>query len=138
MPAPNDPAATEIRALIEGWVRAVRARDIDGVVVRHTDDVVMFDVPAPVSVRGLQAYRATWPQFFDWQRQSDGTFEIASMEVTAGEDVAFVTALLRCAAKADLARDDTPKLRLTVGLRKEPDGWKIAHEHHSFPDESIP
>jgi ketosteroid isomerase-like protein len=53
--------------------------------------------------------------------------------VTDGDMVAFATALLRCASRKDIARDDTPQLRLSIGLRKEDGGWKIAHEHHSFP-----
>jgi uncharacterized protein (TIGR02246 family) len=129
-------AETEIRGLIEDWAKAVRARDIDKVVAFHTDDMVMFDVPPPVAVRGIDGYRETWPQFFEWQRKVDGSFEIASLEVTAGDDVAFATALLRCAPRAELEKDDTPRLRLTVGLRKDRGHWVIAHEHHSFPASS--
>jgi ketosteroid isomerase-like protein len=43
--------------------------------------------------------------------------------------------LLRCGSTEELAKDDTPSLRLTVGLRKVDGDWKIAHEHHSFPSE---
>jgi ketosteroid isomerase-like protein len=127
----------EIRRLIEAWASAVRAKDIDGVSARHIDDVLMFDVPPPVVVRGMAAYRQTWPAFFDWQRRYEGTFEIATLEITAGADVAFATALLRCGSRSDLEKDDTPRLRLTLGLRKGEGGhWQIAHEHHSFPLES--
>jgi uncharacterized protein (TIGR02246 family) len=124
---------SEIRALIERWAEAVRARDIDRVIAAHIDDIVMFDVPPPVEVRGIKAYRETWPPFFDWQRSADGTFEIASLDVTAGADVAFATALLRCGGKDDLAKNPRPQLRLTIGLRKVAGRWAIAHEHHSFP-----
>jgi ketosteroid isomerase-like protein len=41
--------------------------------------------------------------------------------------------VLRCGSKAELAKDDRPRLRLTIGLRKVDGTWKIAHEHHSFP-----
>ena len=87
-------AETEIRGLIEDWAKAVRARDIDKVVAFHTDDMVMFDVPPPVAVRGIDGYRETWPQFFEWQRKVDGSFEIASLEVTAGDDVAWAYLLV--------------------------------------------
>jgi ketosteroid isomerase-like protein len=60
-------------------------------------DIVKFDVPPPdAGVRGLEAYRGTWPPFFDWQR-SGGSFEIDELDITAGEDVAYAWALLRCA-----------------------------------------
>jgi uncharacterized protein (TIGR02246 family) len=133
MPQKRGNAEREIRDLIESWARAVQARDIAAVLSRHTADIVMFDVPPPVEVRGIDAYRDTWPPFFSWQEQDEGTFEIASLEITAGADVAFATAVLRCGSKSELAKDNTPKLRLTVGLRKEADQWLIAHEHHSFP-----
>lgn len=129
----TDDTKTEIRNLIESWARAVRAKDIEGVMARHADDMVMFDVPPPVIVKGLDAYRKTWPEFFQWQRQADGSFDIVSLDITAGEDVAFATAVLRCGSKEELRKDDTPRLRLTVGLRKEGGRWRIAHEHHSFP-----
>ena len=127
---------SEIRRLIEGWAAAVRARNLAGVVAHHTDDVLMFDVPPPVAVRGLAAYKKTWPPFFAWQQKGDGTFTIAELDVTVGGAVAFATALLRCGSQAELAQDRTPRLRLTIGLRKVRGAWKIAHEHHSFPAET--
>ena len=59
--------ATEIRDLIERWARAVHAGELDKVLADHADDIVMFDVPPPEEgVRGIDAYRDTWPPFFDW------------------------------------------------------------------------
>ena len=42
---------TQIRALIEKWARAVRAKDMDGVLANHADDIVMFDVPRAAAVK---------------------------------------------------------------------------------------
>lgn len=123
----------QIRALIEGWAEAVHAGDLDGVLAAHSGDIVMFDVPPPHGgVRGLDAYRETWPPFLRWQA-SGASFEIESLDVTAGDDVAFAYALLRCGTAPDLAENPENRLRLTFGLRKEDGHWMIAHEHHSFP-----
>jgi uncharacterized protein (TIGR02246 family) len=122
----------EIRALIERWARAVHAGDLDGVLADHAGDIVMFDVPPPNEVRGIEAYRQTWPPFFEWQKQG-AVFEIVSLDVTAGADVAFANALLRCGTPAELKQDPGNRLRLTIGLRKEDGRWMVAHEHHSFP-----
>ncbi len=67
----------QIRTMIEWWAAAVHAGDMDGVLADHAADIVMFDVPPPEDgVRGLDAYRDTWPEFFRWQ--ADGAvFEIA-------------------------------------------------------------
>jgi uncharacterized protein (TIGR02246 family) len=128
---------TQIRALIERWARAVHEGDLDGVLADHTDDIVMFDVPPPDDgVRGIDAYRDTWPPFFTWQAQG-ASFEIVSLEVTAGDDVAFAYALLRCGTQQELEKDPDNRLRLTLGLRKQRGRWLVAHEHHSFPDKSL-
>jgi uncharacterized protein (TIGR02246 family) len=123
-----------IATLIKRWAEAVHAGDLDGVLADHADDIVMFDVPPPYQgVRGSDAYRDTWPPFFEWQAQG-ASFEITSLEVTAGDDVAFAHALLRCGTPQDLERNPDNRLRLTIGLRKEAGRWVVAHEHHSFPD----
>jgi ketosteroid isomerase-like protein len=57
-----------------------------------------------------------------------------SLDVTAGEDVAYAHALLRCGTQQDLAENPDNRLRLTLGLRKEDGRWVVAHEHHSFAD----
>jgi uncharacterized protein (TIGR02246 family) len=131
----GDEQASEsaIRALIERWAAAVRAGDLDGVLADHSEDIQMFDVPPPNEVRGIDAYRETWPPFFEWLRRG-ATFEIVSLDVTAGMDVAFATALLRCGTEEQLAKDPDNRLRLTIGLRREGDRWVVSHEHHSFPD----
>ncbi|MER6302948.1 SgcJ/EcaC family oxidoreductase [Kitasatospora sp. NPDC001539] len=123
----------QIEDLIRSWVAAVHAGDLDGVVADHSSDIVMFDVPPPYEgVLGIDAYRAAWPPFFEWQAQG-AVFELESLRVTAGPDVAFAHALLRCGTRQDLDERPAQRLRLTVGLRKEGGRWLVAHEHHSFP-----
>ncbi|MFD1935659.1 MULTISPECIES: YybH family protein [Nonomuraea] len=122
-----------IRALIELWAEAVHGGDLKGVLADHAEDIVMFDVPPPYEgVRGLDAYRDTWPPFFQWQANG-ASFEIESLEVTAGEDVAFAHALLRCGTREEFAANPDNRLRLTLGLRKDDGRWVVVHEHHSFP-----
>lgn len=103
----------QIRTLIEGWAEAVHTGDLGTVLADHADDIVMFDVPPPQQgVRGIDAYRETWPPFFEWQAQG-AVFDIESLDVTADEP--------------------DNRLRLTVGLRKQEGRWVVTHEHHSFP-----
>jgi uncharacterized protein (TIGR02246 family) len=123
----------QIRALVQRWAAAVHSGDMDAVLADHAADIVMFDVPPPHDgVRGLDAYRETWPAFFEWQARG-ASFEIVSLEVTAGEDVAYAHALLRCGTAQALAEHPETRLRLTLGLRREDGRWTVAHEHHSFP-----
>jgi uncharacterized protein (TIGR02246 family) len=124
---------SQIRTLITRWAEAVHRGDMAGVLADHAADIVMFDVPPPQQgIRGIEAYRAGWPGFFEWQA-SGATFDLLSLDVTAGSDVAFAYALLKCGT-AEQAPD--VRLRITFGLRKEGGRWVVAHEHHSFPDTS--
>ena len=130
------PDEQQIRALIESWASAVHTGDMEGVLADHADDIVMFDVPPPYEgVRGIDAYRESWPPFFGWQARG-ASFDIETLDVTAGHDVAYAHALLRCGTQQELTDNPANRLRLTLGLRKENGGWVVAHEHHSFPDAS--
>jgi uncharacterized protein (TIGR02246 family) len=123
----------DIRALIERWAEAVHAGDIDQVLADHSTDIVMFDVPPPDDgVRGIDTYSAVWPPFFEWQ-QRGASFEIVELDITAGDDVAFAYALLRCGTAEELQQDPDSRLRLSLGLRKQNGRWVVSHEHHSFP-----
>ena len=125
----------DLHEQIERWAAAVHAGDLDGVLRDRAADIVMFDVPPPHDgVRGLDAYRATWPGFFEWQASGAG-FEILELDVTAGADVAFARALLWCGTEEERAAHPERRLRLTLGLRNEGGRWLVAHEHHSFASE---
>ena len=126
---------TEIRELIERWAAAVHAGDLATVLDGHSADIVMFDVPPPhEGVRGIDAYRDTWPPFFEWQAQG-ALFDIVELEVVDGADVAFAYALLKCGKPDEIGEQ---RLRLTIGLRRENGRWVVVHEHHSFADVSQP
>ena len=125
-----------IRVLVERWAEAVHAGDMEGVLADHAHDIVMFDVPPPnEGVRGIDAYRDTWPDFFEFQARG-AAFEIVSLDITAGEEVAFAHAVLRCGTHEELEANPDSRLRLTLGLRNEGGRWVVAHEHHSFPSDA--
>jgi uncharacterized protein (TIGR02246 family) len=121
----------QIRELVLRWAAAVHEGDLDTVLADHADDIVMFDVPPPDDgVRGRSSYAEVWPPFFAWQA-SGALFEVVELDVTAGTDVAFAWALLRCDTPEELAAVPEKRLRLSLGLRKEDGRWVVAHEHHS-------
>jgi ketosteroid isomerase-like protein len=115
-----------IQAMLDEWARAVRAHDLEAILRHRSKDIIMFDVPEPLQARGIDAYRATWKLYFG----SEGSrfFELHEARIVAGDDVAFVHALLRCTTAPE------PAGRLTMGLRKIGGDWIVEHEHHSFPE----
>ena len=122
----------EIRDLIENWARAVRSKNLDGILADHSPEMLMFDVPPPIQSKGLEAYQKTWDVFFSWSQDS-GVFNIEEMDITAGDDVAFVTALMRCGGTESNGEKVELQFRLTIGLRKINGRWTVMHEHHSVP-----
>jgi uncharacterized protein (TIGR02246 family) len=122
----------QVRDLIESWAAAVRRGDIDAILQRHAPDLVMFDVPPPFELRGIEAYRKSWAQFFSWSDEPI-PFDIHSLNITAGADVAFAVATLGCAEPGPDGEQTPLNFRLTVGLRKIDGAWVITHEHHSVP-----
>jgi ketosteroid isomerase-like protein len=109
----------------------VRDENLPGIRANHEPDILMFDVPLPFLSRGLEAYMATWQIFYPSQSRPIA-FDFEEVEITAGSDVAFATAIGHCDymehdKKADL------KFRLTMGFRKRNGQWRIVHEHHSVP-----
>ena len=121
-----------IRKLVESWADAVRRKDLNAILANHSPNILMFDVPPPLESKGLEAYRRTWDLFFSWAHDPV-VFKIREMSVTAGEDVAFATALMRCAGTEVNGVDIELDFRLTIGLRKINNQWIVLHEHHSIP-----
>ena len=122
---------TGLRALIDGWSKAVREQDLQAIRASHAPDILMFDVPPPLLSRGLDAYMATWDMFFTCQAKPV-QFYLRDVDITTGADVAFATAIGRC---CDLSSGEKVDLefRLTMGFRKQDGQWRIVHEHHSIP-----
>lgn len=123
---------TAIREVIEAWSAAVRRKDYDGVLARHSPGMLMFDVPGPFQSKGIEAYGKTWDLFFGWM-PGPPKFELSDIRITAGTDVAFVTAHGHCFGPGDDGRPTDLDFRLTIGLRKIDGQWIVMHEHHSVP-----
>jgi uncharacterized protein (TIGR02246 family) len=121
-----------IRHVVESWTAAVRRKDIEGILNNHSPDIVMFDVPPPFQSKGIDAYKQSWNLFFSWSSEPV-PFTITEMNITAGSDVAFVVATMRCAEPGPNGEQKSLDFRLTIGLRKIEGQWTITHEHHSIP-----
>jgi ketosteroid isomerase-like protein len=128
-------AENQIKALIETWADAVRRHDLAGILAHHDRDLMMFDLPPPLQSRGMDEYKQTWDLFFKYHKPGQA-FDIEELTITAGADVAFAVAIMRCGSGTFSGPPEGGGFlfRLTLGLRKvDDDGWQIAHEHHSLP-----
>jgi uncharacterized protein (TIGR02246 family) len=125
---------TEILALIEAWAAAVRTEDRAAIREHHDADMLMFDVPPPFLSRGLDAYMATWETFFS-TAERPVAFDFHDIEIAAGAEVAFATAIGSCVYFDPKGKRQPLQFRLTMGLRKVDGRWRVMHEHHSVPAE---
>ena len=127
-------AESQIRAILEAWADAVRRHDLSGILAHHDKEIVMFDVPPPLQSRGMDAYQKTWDLFFRYHKPSQA-FDIEELAITAGADVAFAVAILRCGSSTFKGPPEQGGFlfRLTIGLRNIEGNWVITHEHHSVP-----
>ncbi|CDM65883.1 YybH family protein [Pyrinomonas methylaliphatogenes] len=118
---------SDIERVIRSWERAIQRGDMEGILANHSESVLMFDVPEPLQSEGLDAYRKTWELFFRYGAPDREVFVLEDLRITAGDTVAFATALLRIGGSSE------PVCRLTLGLMKRNRAWQIVHEHHSAP-----
>ena len=123
----------QIRRLVENWAAAVRTKDMDAILAHHSNNMVMYDVPAPFQSVGIDAYRRTWDVFFSYTKP--GVFDIQELRIIADEQVAFCFATMTCADKSNSIDFVDLDFRLTIGLQKMDNQWTIVHEHHSIPSE---
>lgn len=130
--SPEDKDRAEISQVLAHWSAAVRDRDYEGVLKNHSRNILMFDVPPPFQSEGIDAYRKTWDLFFSWMA-GPPKFELHDVRITAGQEVAFVTAHGKCLGPDRHGRAEELSFRLTLGLRKSDGRWIIEHEHHSVP-----
>ena len=54
--ASTETDGAEIRRLIDGWAKAIRARDIDGSVFGYAPDVLTFDLVNPLQTLALMPF----------------------------------------------------------------------------------
>ena len=123
-----------IKALLEEWADAVRRHDLPAILAHHDAEIVMFDLPPPLQCKGITSYEETWSLFFQYHKPGTA-FDFQEINITAGSDVAFVVAIMWCGpgSSTNPKEKDGFPFRLTAGLRKVDDQWRIIHEHHSVP-----
>lgn len=125
-------AEAEIRELVENWLKAVRAKDVNGVMSHYAADILLFDLAPPLQYRGADAYRKNWEEWFLTFRGSIG-YEIRDLSITASDDVAFCHSLNRISGTRTNGEETDTWVRATVGCRKIEGKWIVTHEHISVP-----
>lgn len=122
----------EIAALIDGWAKAFRAKNTDGIMSVYAPELVAFDLVPPLRYVGADEYRKVWEETFEFF-QGPIDLEMPDPDITTGDDLAFAHSLGRLAATMTNGQKAEYWFRWTTHLRKINGNWLITHEHVSLP-----
>jgi ketosteroid isomerase-like protein len=122
----------QIRARLDDWTKAVRAKDVEAVMSHYAPDIVLFDLAPPLHYAGAVACRKNWADWFPTFQGPVG-YEIDHLSITSADGVAFCHSLNRIYGTRTDGEHTDVWVRATVGLRKRNGSWLITHEHYSVP-----
>jgi uncharacterized protein (TIGR02246 family) len=125
-------AAAEVRARIEDWAAALRAKDVDGIMASHSADVRAFDCHSLLELKGADAYRRHLEACMPCM-QGAMLFELHDLSIVAQHDVAFCHYVALCGATGADGAEHRCWLRGTTCLRRSDGAWRIVHAHCSAP-----
>lgn len=135
--APPDAAALEsstqaVHERVDSLVDAIRSRNLDQVMSHYLPDVVVYDLTAPLDVRGVGEYRKKFQRWF--AALAGGIhYEMVDVDISPGRSEAVVHCLNHITGtRSGGARLDY-WVRVTSGWKKVDGQWLIAHEHISMP-----
>ncbi|MFC3226464.1 YybH family protein [Marinibaculum pumilum] len=125
----NDDVAA-LRALIEGWVQALKDKDAAAVVACGASGLTAFTLAPPLvsdstDATGLQAWFDTW--------QGGLGYELRDLEIAAGGDLGHAHFLTRLDGTKTDGSDAGLWFRQTLCFRRLEAGWRIVHLHQSVP-----
>ena len=121
---------SEIAAVVEAWAEGIRNKDVDAVATCFVEEPVGFYLAPP-----LQADEPLRENLAGWFATFDGSlsYEVRALKISSGGDIAWCHALNHLIGmKTDGERTDL-WFRLTLGLNRCGDQWRIAHAHESVP-----
>ena len=122
----------QIRARLDDWAKAARAKDIDGIMSHHAPDILAFDCHSKLQFKGADAFKKHLQACLSCM-QGPMIFEIHDLNITARDDVAFCHYLSRCGGTGLDGKEHAGWMRVTACFRKTNGQWMIVHAHCSVP-----
>ena len=122
----------EIRELLDRRVEACRAKDIDQLMSLYSDNIVYFDVVAPLQFIGSDAVRRNFLRWFDEYKGPIG-LETRDLSIAVSGDVAFAHMLHLDSGTRRNGLELAIWVHSTVCCERSNDQWLITHEHISVP-----
>ncbi|CAB3808783.1 YybH family protein [Paraburkholderia fynbosensis] len=131
-----DKLTDPILQVLSDYRAAVLAKDVDRFAALYDRNVVLFDMWAAWSYKGITSLRDMTAGWFGSLGTERVIVDFSDVQATVGQDLAFVHAFVKFkAVTTDGVELRSMDNRLTMTLRQTGDGWKIVHQHTSSPIE---
>jgi ketosteroid isomerase-like protein len=121
-----------VRQRVEDWAKAVRAKDIDGVLSLYATNNVSFDLDPPLRYAGADNKRQAWQEFFA-ARSGPINYEVFELNVTAQGEIAFAHSLNHVSGTMADGHKSDLWVRWTACFRRVDGVWLVVHDHVSVP-----
>lgn len=129
----TDPTAEdEIRRLHQEWFEASHRKDLDASMAPIADSIVSYEHSAPLQVSDIADVREECRRGFELAGD-DFWWTVPELEVVAVDDLAVAWGLNRMTDRRPDGTEATTWSRGTRVFRRGEDGWKMVHQHVSFP-----
>jgi uncharacterized protein (TIGR02246 family) len=125
-------AEAEIKKILDGGIKALHDKNIEGVMSMYAPDVVSFDIVPPLQYVGADVFRNVWEEVFSvYQGPLD--YEFHDPTIIAGDDMAFVYSLNHISGTLKNGQKTDLWLRWTACFRKINGKWLVVHHQNSVP-----
>lgn len=125
-------AEAQIRQRVDDWTKAIRARDLDGVVSLYASDIASFDIVPPLRYVGTDNKRRAWEEAFA-AYSGPIAYEIRELSVATHGELAFVHSLNHVSGTLASGHASDMWLRWTACFRRIDGVWRVVHDHASVP-----
>jgi|SRR5208282_802110 len=132
-PAKAD-ARADIKVLVDRFIAAFKAKDIDAIMRGYVPDqtLFVFDVVPPRQYVGAAAYRKDWQEFLD---SFDGPInvELSELAITTDHRLAYGHSIQHVVGTDKQGKKIDLTVRVTDVYKKINGNWLVIHEHVSVP-----
>jgi ketosteroid isomerase-like protein len=128
--------AARIEAVLKAYGDAVLAKDVDAFVALYDLEVEVFDAWGTWSYRGVAAWRRMVADWFGSLGSERVLVAATEVRAAASTELAMLNAAMTYRSVSVEGKElHAMTNRLTWGLRRQGDAWRIVHEHTSVPVE---
>jgi ketosteroid isomerase-like protein len=128
----DDVTEALIRQRIDDCLKALRARDIDGLMALYAPTIVSFDIGPPLRYTGADNKRRAWQEVFT-AFTGPLSYEAHELDVTTHGELAFVHSLNHVSGSLASGHFSDLWVRWTACFQQIHGVWLIVHDHVSVP-----